>query len=209
MSVQRAVLDATLELIASDGPDLVSMREVARRAQVSHQAPYHHFGDRAGIFAAIAQEGFEVLASRFQAVLAGGPAPTQRCFEAYVRMALEHPAHFRVMFRSDLNGFATHPATHAAADQAFAELLNMVERTVGLPSGDREAFTWATLLWSTAHGFSTLILDGPLLPKLPEGTSLDDLIGDVVGLMSAMVEARAAASGLSPTVHILGTASQR
>lgn len=200
MTVQRAVLDATLQIIAAQGPDLVSMREVARRAQVSHQAPYHHFGDRAGIFAAIAEEGFEILAAEFQAVLAGGPNPTQRCFGAYVRMALEHPAHFRVMFRSDLNGFATHPTTHVAADLAFAELLNMVERTVGLPAGDHEAFTWATLLWSTAHGLSTLILDGPLLPKLPEGTSLEGLIDDVVGLMSSMVEARAKALGLSPTV---------
>jgi AcrR family transcriptional regulator len=199
MSVQRAVLDATLELIASQGPDLVSMREVARRAQVSHQAPYHHFGDRAGIFAAIAQEGFELLAAEFQAVLAVGPNPTRRCFGAYVRVALEHPAHFRVMFRSDLNGIVTHQATTAAADRAFAELLNMVERNIGLPGDDSESFTWATLLWSAAHGLSTLILDGPLLAKLPEGTSLDELVDDVVGLMSAMVEARAAALGLSPT----------
>jgi AcrR family transcriptional regulator len=200
MTVQRAVLDATLQIIAAQGPDLVSMREVARRAQVSHQAPYHHFGDRAGIFSAIAAEGFEILAAEFQAVLAGGPNPAHRCFQAYVRMALEHPAHFRVMFRSDLNGFASHPTTHAAADQAFAELLNMVERTVGLPAGDRNAFTWATLLWSTAHGLSTLILDGPLLAKLPDGTSLEALIDEVVGLMSSMVEARAVALGLSPTV---------
>lgn len=200
MTVQRAVLDAALEIIAADGPDLVSMREVARRAKVSHQAPYHHFGDRSGIFAAISAEGFSILTKEFQKVIAKGPGSARRCFEAYVTVALEHPAHFRVMFRSDLCGFATHDATRVAADEAFDELMNMVEHTIGRPSDDRESFTWATLLWSTAHGLSTLILDGPLQPKLPPGTSLESVIGDVVDLMSGMVERQASLMGLHPHV---------
>lgn len=198
MSVPRAVLDATLEIIRVQGPDLVSMREVARRAQVSHQAPYHHFGDRSGIFAAIAAEGFELLASRFQSVLAEGPGPARRCFDAYVRTALDHPAHFRVMFRSDLNGIATHGVSAEAADAAFGGLVKMVAQTLGIVDQDRVSFTWATLLWSAAHGLATLILDGPLLAKLPQDATLDDLISDVVELLSDMVEAQAAAVGLSP-----------
>jgi AcrR family transcriptional regulator len=198
MSVQRAVLDATLEIIAAGGPDMVSMREVARRAEVSHQAPYHYFGDRAGIFAAIATEGFTILAAEFENVLAGDVAPSQRCFAAYVRMALDHPGHFRVMFRSDLNCLASHEAAKQAADRAFGELLRMVGRTIGRPADARDAFTWATLLWSTAHGLSTLILDGPLAPKLPEGTTVESLIDDVVELMGGMVETQAAAMGLVP-----------
>lgn len=199
MSVPRAVLDATLEIIRAQGPDLVSMREVARRAQVSHQAPYHHFGDRSGIFAAIAAEGFGLLAGRFQAVLAEGPGPARRCFDSYVRMALDHPAHFRVMFRSDLNGIVTHGVSAEAADMAFGELVKMVEQTLGIAHRDRTSFTWATLLWSAAHGLATLILDGPLLAKLPDGTTLDDLITDVVALLSDMVETQATAIGLSPS----------
>ena len=200
MSVKRAVLDAALEIIAADGPDLVSMREVARRAEVSHQAPYHHFGDRSGIFAAIAAEGFSILKQEFQKVIAMGPGSARRCFEAYVRVALEHPAHFRVMFRSDLCGFATHEVTRATADEAFNELMNMVKHTIGRPSDERESFAWATLLWSTAHGLSTLILDGPLLPKLPAGVSLETVISDVVDLMSGMVERQASRMGLLPNV---------
>lgn len=198
MSVQRAVLDATLEIIAADGPDLVSMREVARRAHVSHQAPYHHFGDRAGIFAAIAAEGFAILRDEFQRVSAAGPDRSRRCFEAYVKVALEHPAHCRVMFRSDLCGFATHEEARISADQAFQELLNMVEHTIGRPSDARESFAWATLLWSTAHGLATLILDGPLLAKIPDGMTLDSLIDEVIDLMGGMVERQASLMGLSP-----------
>lgn len=198
MSVQRAVLDAALEIIESKGPDAVSMREVARRAGVSHQAPYHHFGDRAGIFAAIAAEGFSTLTLEFQRVASTGPGSYRGCFEAYVNVALRHPAHFRVTFRSDLNGAATNEETKVAADRAFGELLNMVEHTIGRPKDDRASFIWATLLWSTAHGLSTLILDGPLLVKMPPGITRETLIRDVVDLMSGMVERQAAAMGLSP-----------
>ena len=58
---RKAILDATLELVAEQGVRAVSFREVARRAGVSHQTPYHHFGDHLGILRAIAAEGFETL----------------------------------------------------------------------------------------------------------------------------------------------------
>ncbi|MFZ9629192.1 MAG: TetR/AcrR family transcriptional regulator [Ilumatobacteraceae bacterium] len=200
MTVQRSVLDAALDIIATTGPEAVSMRDVARRAGVSHQAPYHHFTDRPGIFAAIATEGFTTLAAAFQSVLASDSHPSTRCFEAYVRMAREHPGHFRVMFRADLSGILTHPSTAAAADEAFNELLRMVERTIGRPSTERESFTWASLMWSTAHGFATLLIDGPLLCRLPEGVTVEQHITEVVELMSEMVERQATAMGLSPSL---------
>ena len=198
MSVQRAVLDSALEIIAADGPEAVSMREVARRAGVSHQAPYHHFADRSGIFAAIAAEGFTALAESFRQVMATDERPSARCFEAYVRMAMEHPGHFRVMFRADLCGITTHPATSAAAEAGFNELLRMVERTIGKPKAPNDAFIWASLMWSTAHGFATLLVDGPLIERLPPGVNVQQHIADVVGLMSEMVDRQAAAMGLTP-----------
>ncbi len=191
MSVQRAVLDAALEIIGTEGPDAVSMREVARRAGVSHQAPYHHFGDRAGIFAAIAAEGFGVLADEIRQALEPADRPARRCFAAYVRLARQHPGHFRVMFRSDLAGIATHEATGAAAEATFTEVLNMVARTVGRTLDEAQTYTWATLMWSTAHGLATLLVDGPLQARLPEGTDLEQHIADVIELMSAMVDSQA------------------
>ena len=199
VSVQRKVLDAAIAMIQTDGPDAVSMREVARRAQVSHQAPYHHFGDRAGIFAAIAAEGFDILASRFAEVLATEANPARRCFQAYVSVALDHPAHFRVMFRADLCQLADHESARASADAAFGELLNMVERTIGRPAGEGESFTWASMVWSCAHGLCTLLLDGPLLAKMPSGMSADDLVEGVVDLFSAMIGQKARETGLQST----------
>ena len=198
MDMRDTVLAAAVEIIASDGPDAVSMREVARRSGVSHQAPYHHFGDRAGIFAAITEAGYTMLAEKFRAVMAGDGVPSRRCFEAYVSMAVENPAHFRVMFRRDICGLSSHEETRVAADGAYAELLRMVERTIGRPSGERESVTWATLMWSTAHGLATLLVDGPLESKLPTGVSLGEHIDDVISLMTEMVETQAASMGLTP-----------
>lgn len=203
MDVRRAVLDAALEVISTEGPDAVSMRDVARRAGVSHQAPYHHFGDRSGIFAAISEEGFQFLT---EAILAASASPGPRprlAFEAYLRTALGHPGHFRVMFHSGLNGVITHEATHQAADDAYDALLRMVEVIVGVHGDDatgradeRVLAQWASLMWSTAHGFATLLLDGPLLAKLPPGLDVDRHIEDVIGLMNDLVLAGAARLGL-------------
>lgn len=195
--VKRAVLDATLAIASTTGPDAVSMREVARVAGVSHQAPYHYFGDRAGIFAAIAAEGFESLAAEFRQVLATGSHPSRATFEVYVRLARTHPGHFRIMFRADLCGVFTHEATRAAADAGFQELLNMVQRTVGEHLNEQDLYTWSSLLWSTAHGFATLLIDGPLIPKLPEGTDLEQHIDDVISLMTEMVESKTQRLGLT------------
>ena len=65
--LRRQVLDAAVAIAATSGTDAISMRELARLAGVSHQAPYHHFGDRAGIFAAISEEGFRFLAESIEA----------------------------------------------------------------------------------------------------------------------------------------------
>lgn len=196
VDTRRVVLDAAVAMVTDGGPDSVSMREVARRAGVSHQAPYHHFTDRSGIFAAIAAEGFDLLGSRFQQALDGDDRPARRCFEAYLRTALEHPGHFRIMFRADLCGVTTHAVARSAADAAYRLLQQLVERTIGAATDRRTAAAWSSLMWSSAHGFATLLLDGPLAMKVDPAVPLHAHIGDVVDLMSAMVEQQAEAMGL-------------
>src|ERR687889_466021 len=61
-SLQRALIDAPLTAVAQQGPAALSLRDVARRAGVSHAAPTHHFRNKAGLLTAIAAEGWELLA---------------------------------------------------------------------------------------------------------------------------------------------------
>lgn len=174
------------------------MREVARLAGVSHQAPYHHFADREAILAAIAEEGFTLLAERLSSARAGAASATDmmaRAGEAYVRFAFEHPAHFRVMFRADFVDMDRFPEARACGDRAFDALPEIVRATAaeGLPTTPSE-MAHVVLHWSLCHGLACLVLDGPLAKKLPElAGAREALTHDVMTIMRGLVEARIAA----------------
>jgi AcrR family transcriptional regulator len=68
--LRGALMTSALELVAETGALALSLREVARRAGVSHAAPAHHFGDKAGLLTALAAEGFD----RFTAAQLAGAA---------------------------------------------------------------------------------------------------------------------------------------
>lgn len=162
--LRRALLDAALELIAESGVSALSLRAVARRAQVSHAAPYHHFADRGALVAAVAEEGFWALRSAMLARIDGVCSPAQQLQAsgiAYVRFALEHPAHFRVMFSAELAERSTYAGLKEAAAASHAVLEEAIVRCQAageVRSGDPRVLSGAA--WSLVHGVATLILDG-------------------------------------------------
>lgn len=167
--LRERVLEASVALIEDRGIGGLSMREVARRAGVSHQAPYHHFADREAILAAVALEGFERMADSMEAAVGPDPlASLTAVGRAYVRFALEHPAHFRVMFRPELVALPDHPEAEACADRAYLGLEGLVAQAVAtgaVPAA--EAPGLVTICWAFVHGLSGLLLDGPLADKTP------------------------------------------
>ncbi|MFB7588254.1 TetR/AcrR family transcriptional regulator [Streptomyces sp. NPDC056169] len=146
--LRQSVLAAALDVIAAEGPGALSLRDLARRAGVSHAAPAHHFKDRTGLLTAIAAEGYDLLAD----ALADTPELRERGVR-YVRFATEHPAHFQVMFQPELLR-TDDPALLAAKERASAELRAGV---AGLPDVP-DARTAGIAAWSLAHGFATLLL---------------------------------------------------
>lgn len=185
-SLRRAVLDAALAISAATGPDAISLRKVARGAGVSHQAPYHHFRDRAGIFAAISEEGFSILTKELTHSSTRGS--TSMC-EAYVHFALRHRGHFRVMFRSDLCNLENYPGALVQADLAFGVLLDEVNSVLGDNANETLARAQTTYMWSVAHGLATLLLDGPLEKKLGGIADVNALVTQVAQLTSASIHA--------------------
>src|SRR5215217_151305 len=91
-NLRPALLRAADKILEKEGVAALSLREAARQAGVSHNAPYRHFADRQSLLAALAAEGFELLA----AAMRGHSG--KEMGEAYVRFALEHPQRFRLMF---------------------------------------------------------------------------------------------------------------
>ena len=167
-TLREKVIKAAVKYVAGNGPDGLSFRQIAADAGVSHQAPYHHFGDRSAIFGEIALEGFRKFA-----VVMGAPArayeDTENCVrlcERYVDFAIANKGHFRVMFRADLCQMHESPETQKAADDAFATLLEAVSEMVGDSASIDEIRVQATAMWSLAHGLATLIIDGPLENKI-------------------------------------------
>ncbi len=101
----NALRCAAVEVIDERGLGNFSLREVARRAGVSHTAPAHHFGDMQGLLTSLATEGFEHLHLALVAAAEGIDDPVERLNAlgvAYVRLGRTHKAHAEVMFRTDL-----------------------------------------------------------------------------------------------------------
>ena len=166
--LRERVLETSRELLAEGGLAALSMREVARRAGVTHQAPYHHFPDKESIVAELVTEGFEELGRRLHgavdAACAGGKSEVLRgAAEAYLGFALEHPAVFRVMFRPELCDPARFPLAQAAAENARAAC----ERLVRIVHDGRFSPALASMHWAHVHGLACLVLDGPLGAELP------------------------------------------
>jgi AcrR family transcriptional regulator len=176
------VLKAAVDFIAEHGPDGLSFRQVASAAGVSHQAPYHHFIDRKGIFRAIALEGFILFtASLRSAEQSRDINPSAALLESYVEFALEHAGHFRVMFRSDLTGIQEDPELAAVADESFDVLVDHVQGILGPRASVKQIRDRVVTMWALAHGLATLMIDGPLEHKVGQ-------IADRRALIRAMAE---------------------
>jgi AcrR family transcriptional regulator len=137
--LRAAILEAAGRMIEKEGLKGLSVREAARRAGVSHNAPYRHFPDREALLAALAAEGFSRLTRALE------NRSGRELAEAYVGFALEQPQRFRLMFARR----RAHPDLQARFGAAFAEL------------GAGASLAGAAA-WSLVHGLAQLLLDGHL-----------------------------------------------
>ena len=152
-----AILAAAIDALTESGPTALSLRDVARRAGVTHTAIAHHFGDKTGLLTSVATKGFllqaEELANAHQR--AGSFLDVA---VAYVRFATTHRAYFDVMYRADLYR-NDDPALLAARALSSASLYNNVGQIGTAPS---ETTTAGIAAWSLVHGLATLWLNGAL-----------------------------------------------
>ena len=188
--LRQALIDAAVAEVEAVGPAALSLREIARRAGVSHGAPAHHFGDKAGVFTAIATEAFR-LASEAIGPVAGGPYGFIDGGAAYIGFALAHPGHFAVMLRPDLY-HEDDPDLGLARDEAFGILYGSAANLAGLPP-DADVTGVVLTGWSLAHGFATLALTGNLTGRLDaDPTAVADQLRDGVIRLARALEQRQA-----------------
>jgi AcrR family transcriptional regulator len=139
--LRQAVLRTAGEVLEKEGLESLSVREVARRAGVSHNAPYRHFPDHDRLLVALVEEGFEML------IDALARRPRREIGEAYVDFALAHPQRFRLMFGGRAKLANPDRRAYEGLKQSFADL------------GENAQYA-AAAAWGLVHGLSHLLLDG-------------------------------------------------
>ncbi|RII15044.1 transcriptional regulator BetI [Streptomyces sp. YIM 130001] len=159
--LRRSILTAALEAIAAHGPAALSLRDLARRAGVSHAAPAHHFKDRTGLLTAIAAEGYALLAETLSAA-----GSLREAGVRYVRFAREQPAYFVVMFRPEL--LRTQDLELSTAQALASHSLRSAVDSVPAEGRGEDARLAGVAAWSLAHGFATLLMNH----------NLDDAVGE-------------------------------
>ena len=163
--LRKTLVDAAVVLIGEVGPRAFTLREVARRAGVSHNAPYRHSAGKDELLVAVAKEGFDRLTAVMQKTLARGKSPRERlqlCGCGYVNFALRWPQHFLVMF--DLPPALRESCKNQGiGDNAFRVLLGCItaaQQSGDLRAGDVLPLAWTA--WSLVHGIAKLAISGNL-----------------------------------------------
>ena len=169
--LRQALIEAAVTIVAEEQNWNFSLREVARRAGVSHNAPYNHFNEKRDLLDAVAAVGFDRLQGAMTSALedsADAAAAMLAIARAYVAVAVANPALYRLMFGPELaapDGIRPELAETAGIG-AKAVLRDVVVRGAdsglfAVSAGDAQSIALAVLsAWSTVHGLSMLILDG-------------------------------------------------
>jgi AcrR family transcriptional regulator len=162
IDTKAALLRAAINIAEDDGVGAIGLREAARRAGLTHGAPYRHFDNQQALVAAVAEHGFRLLMAEVQAAQANTGTDVLARFHAlgvtYLRFALAHPGQFRVMFGAEA---AAEPAVRSAEAAVFALAVNEIagaQRLGLIAPGDPQEL--ALLAWSTSHGLAVLMIDG-------------------------------------------------
>lgn len=195
--LRRALLQGALELLAEGGPARLTLRAAAERAGVSVAAPYRHFADKRALLAAVAEEGFLALQRACVDAMANGSGDPVDMFwrhgVAYVRFAIENPAHYRVMFGPELPDKSVYEDLSIAARAAYDSLRSTLRLCAGAGLfADSDIELRAMRAWALVHGLALLYIDG----QLGAGDELSreaflERVGAVLGLEAPLLESGA------------------
>lgn len=173
-NLKAVLLQAAGKILEKEGVEALSLREAARRAGVSHNAPYRHFPDRESLLAALAAEGYAALGeAQREAAESGG---LRAMGEAYVRFALDDPQRFRLMFGGQLR-IAANARLRDVAMRAFEGLSGALAARVPEARGAGDASIAA---WALVHGLAHLLLEGRISPAALRGRDAAGFVRDAL-----------------------------
>ena len=184
--LRDALLSAAEQALADLPLEQISLREIARRAGVSHAAPKHHFSSLGQLLGEVAARGFERFVAELD-VAAGRVAdqsPAARMLamaRAYLRFAAANPAVYGLMFGKREDVVDRTPHLSNAMFAAWAQLEGQVAGVVG-PQRSKYA---AVTVWSTVHGLAMLRLEHKLPPHIDPDVALESVTRTLIAGLEA------------------------
>jgi AcrR family transcriptional regulator len=200
--LKNALIRVGIEILSKEGLAGLSLRKVAKKAGVSHAAPYAHFADKQALIAAISTEGYHRLYEQLSVMVESHKDnPQQMLVEmgwAYTQFAVKDPEHFKIMFSDIIEQEKDYPEFREMALKSFDLLVTLVkecQETGTLPPGPADMV--AVRLWSLVHGFVLLLLEGQISHTLLDRVSIRTLLIFLLnGITKPEMEVKEA---LSPT----------
>jgi AcrR family transcriptional regulator len=179
--LKNALIKGGVKILSEEGIQGLSLRKVAQRAGVSHNAPYSHFPDKQSLIAAISTEGFKQLYNELDASISAYPDDPRRQLQegawAYVQFALNNTDTFKIMFSGVLEKEKEYPAFVEISRKTFERVVDVVQACQGagiLPS--HPADVSAVAVWGMVHGITSLRLEGQISHTVLEAYDLRKIV---------------------------------
>ena len=171
--LKNALIQAGIEIVAAEGVYGLTLRKVAKRAGVSHNAPYAHFEDKQALIAAIALEGHLKIHTLIEKVVAKHPdEPLKQLVNlawAYVQFGLESPAHYKITFSGLIENEKNYPRFVEVSQDSLKLLQKIVgecKRAGVLNANDQTVGLLAVTAWSVIHGLVSLTIEGQVPTRI-------------------------------------------
>ena len=187
--LKNALIQAGIEILSINGIKGLSLRRVAKRAGVSHAAPYAHFTDKQALIAAISTEGYKQLFSQLKQIdQKYCNDPLRKLVEVawcYLQFAVKDPAHFKITFSGVIEKEKDYPAFVEISQKSFVFITEMVAecQATGIwPSGPSDLI--AVHLWGSIHGLAALLIEDQLSSQVLENYSLRKILVSTINMMT-------------------------
>jgi AcrR family transcriptional regulator len=179
--LKNALIEAGIEILASEGVHALTLRKVAQKAGVSHAAPYAHFADKQALIAAISTAGYQKVQSCMEHVWQENQEDPLRLLVRtaweYVQFAVSEPAHFKITFSGVVEKEQDYPALVEATQKSmmlFTQIVTKCQDAGILRPGPAELT--AVSLWGAIHGLVMLRLEAQIPHTVLENHNWSEML---------------------------------